>query len=89
MLDVARILADQPLLEVVDGRNRRLVWPAGIGLADSVDPLVSLNLDEDMVPAQANDERLDVRDPDLRAARGWARRLSRRAASRRRPGRSS
>src|SRR5262249_29680157 len=69
--------------------DRRLVRAAGIGLADPVDPLVRLNLDEDMVPAQADQERLDVRDSDLRADRVLARRLSRGCCARRTDGQST
>ena len=75
VFDVARVLADQPSLEVVDGRDRRPVRPARIGLADAVDALIGLDLDEDMIPPQADEECLDVRDPDLRAAPGLPRRL--------------
>src|SRR5262249_58722513 len=42
VLDVAWVLPDEPILEVMDRGNRRLVRPARIRLADAADALVEL-----------------------------------------------
>ena len=43
-------------LEVVDDRDRRFVRPARVRLADAVDALVGLDLDEDEVAASDADQ---------------------------------
>ena len=61
VLDVARVLADQPGLEVGDHGRGRVVRPARVRLADAVDALVGLDPDEHVVAAVGVDEeRLDL-----------------------------
>jgi hypothetical protein len=63
MLDVARILADEPALEILDGSDRCLIRSGGIRFTYPVNALVGLHLHEHEIPvSHANQKRFDVRD---------------------------
>ena len=72
VLDIARIIADQPRFEVFDDLNGRFVRSGGIGLTDAVDPLVGEHFYvHPVASARADQERFDIGDlhrgrvPDL------------------------
>jgi len=79
VLDVPRVLANQPELVILDDFDRCFIRAAGISLADAFDSLVGEHLDVDPVSAAVPDhERLDVGDLDRKLVAHRSGRLERR-----------